>query len=76
LDGHRNSARAAERDRKLSIGALILSCLAVAIAAGLSSAPAYSEDGKADIVLRNGKIYTADKLRSIKQALAVTASKH
>ena len=75
MDGHRNSARAAERDRKLSIGALILSCLAVAIA-GLSSAPAYSEDGKADIVLRNGKIYTADKLRSIKQALAVTASKH
>ena len=29
-----------------------------------------AEDGKADVVLRNGKIYMADKERSIKQAVA------
>jgi hypothetical protein len=28
------------------------------------------EDGNADVVLRNGKIYTADKERSIKEAIA------
>jgi predicted amidohydrolase YtcJ len=33
-----------------------------------------AEAGKADIVLRNGKIYTADAARSIKQALAFTGN--
>ena len=33
-----------------------------------------AEDGKADVVLRNGKIYTADKERSIKQAVAFKAT--
>jgi hypothetical protein len=37
----------------------------------LWSATAEAEDqAKADVVLHNGKIYTADKTRSIKQALA------
>jgi hypothetical protein len=33
-----------------------------------------AEDGKADVVLRNGKIYTADKERSIKQAVSSKAT--
>jgi predicted amidohydrolase YtcJ len=39
----------------------------------LASAPA-GGDGKADIVLRNGKIYTADAARSIKQAIAFSGN--
>jgi predicted amidohydrolase YtcJ len=43
----------------------------LALLALLWSATAEAEDqAKADVVLRNGKIYTADKTRSIKQALA------
>jgi hypothetical protein len=43
----------------------------LAILALLWSATVEAEDqDKADVVLRNGKIYTADKTRSIKQALA------
>jgi adenine deaminase len=39
--------------------------------AWFSSAGAEAEEqAKADVVLRNGKIYTADKERSIKQAIA------
>ena len=30
-----------------------------------------TEDGKADVVLRNGKIYTADPARSIRQSIAL-----
>ena len=30
-----------------------------------------AENGKADVVLRNGKIYTADPARSIRQAVAI-----
>ena len=38
--------------------------------AWFSSAGAEAEEqAKADVVLRNGKIYTADKERSIKQAI-------
>ena len=33
-----------------------------------------AEDGKAEIVLRNGKIYTADPARSIKQAIAFSGN--
>jgi len=33
-----------------------------------------AEDGKADVVLRNGKIYTADPARSIRQAIAFTGN--
>jgi hypothetical protein len=72
LDGHKKLAGAAERDQKLSIRGLISTCLAVAIA-GLSSARVYSKDGKADIVLRNGKIYTADKLRVVLDRDILTA---
>ena len=39
----------------------------------LASAPA-GEDGKADVVLRNGKIYTADSARSIEQAIAFSGN--
>ena len=44
----------------------------LALLAWLSSAGAGAEEqAKADVVLRNGKIYTADKERSIKQAIAL-----
>ena len=44
----------------------------LALLAWLSSAGAEAEEqAKADVVLRNGKIYTADKERSIKQAIAL-----
>jgi predicted amidohydrolase YtcJ len=44
----------------------------LALLAGFSSAGAEAEEqAKADVVLRNGKIYTADKERSIKQAIAL-----
>ena len=33
-----------------------------------------TEDGKADVVLRNGKIYTADPARSIRQSIAFTGN--
>ena len=33
-----------------------------------------AEDGKADVVLRNGKIYTADLARSIRQSIAFTGN--
>jgi predicted amidohydrolase YtcJ len=39
-----------------------------------SSASLAAENGKADVVLRNGKIYTADEQRSIKQAIAFTGN--
>ena len=39
----------------------------------LASAPA-GEDGKADVVLRNGKIYTANSARSIEQAIAFSGN--
>src|SRR5262245_66200157 len=48
--------------------ALILSVI-VSLVAGLCLADGRSAEDKADIVLRNGKIYTADKTRSIKQAI-------
>ena len=47
--------------------AALLSCL------WLASAPA-GGDGKAEVVLRNGKIYTADAARSIKQAIAFSGN--
>jgi predicted amidohydrolase YtcJ len=36
--------------------------------------PAHASEGKADVVLRNGKIYTADSTRSIAQAIAFTGN--
>ena len=47
--------------------ALLLVCLAPADAKA-------EEKGKADVVLRNGKIYTADPARSIKQAIAFSGN--
>ena len=49
------------------------SLLILATCLSLTAAQA-AEDGKADIVLRNGKIYTADATRSIQQALAFTGN--
>ena len=43
-------------------------CLAVMVS-GLWSAA--TEAAEADVVLHNGKIYTADKERSIRQAIAI-----
>jgi predicted amidohydrolase YtcJ len=42
----------------------------VSLVAGLWLADARTAEETADVVLRNGKIYTADKTRSIKQAIA------
>ena len=36
--------------------------------------PAQATEGKADVVLQNGKIYTADPTRSIAQAIAFTGN--
>jgi len=47
--------------------ALLLSCLWIADAGA-------EEQGKADVVLRNGKIYTADSARSIRQAIAFSGN--
>lgn len=47
--------------------ALLLSCLWITDAGA-------GEQGKADVVLRNGKIYTADPARSIKQAIAFSGN--
>jgi predicted amidohydrolase YtcJ len=48
-------------------------CIALALSLGVAMAEA-GKDGKADVVLRNGKIYTADPARSIRQALALTGN--
>jgi predicted amidohydrolase YtcJ len=55
-----------EAVRAVCLAALV-SCL------WFASAPA-AEDGRADVVLRNGKIYTADPARSIRQAIAFTGN--
>ncbi len=48
-------------------------CIALALSLGVAMAEG-PEDGKAEVVLRNGKIYTADPSRSIRQALAFTGN--
>jgi predicted amidohydrolase YtcJ len=49
-------------------------CLAASVSGFWFGAVHAAEQGKADVVLRNGKIYTADKERSIKQAIAFTGN--
>ena len=49
---------------------LIGAYLAVMVSALWLAAADAVEDGNADVVLRDGKIYTADKERSIKEAIA------
>lgn len=56
---------------------LVMRALLLAILAGLVAGAGFAgseaaEPVKADVVLRNGKIYTADKAHSIKQAVAFT----
>ena len=51
----------------LVVIATLVSCLLLATARA-------AEDGKANIVLRNGKIYTADPARSIRQSIAFTGN--
>jgi predicted amidohydrolase YtcJ len=48
----------------------ILALLASVLSAGAEA----EEKAKADVVLRNGKIYTADPARSVRQALAFTGN--
>ncbi len=48
-------------------------CIPLALSLGVAMAEG-PEDGKAEVVLRNGKIYTADPSRSIRQALAFTGN--
>lgn len=55
--------RSVLKAQTLVVIATLVSCLWLANARA-------TEDGKADIVLRNGKIYTADQARSIQQAIA------
>ncbi len=52
------------RVQAVSVVVGLVSCLALAAAGG-------AEQDAADIVLRNGQIYTADAQRSIKQAIAI-----
>lgn len=49
------------------------SLLVLATCLWLTAAPA-TEGRKADVVLQNGKIYTADPVRSIRQAIALTGN--
>ena len=53
--------------RGLIARGLIGACLAVMVSGLWSTA---TEAAEVDVVLRNGKIYTADKVRSIRQAIA------
>ena len=60
--------------KRLIAGATIWAGLALLLVS-LAPADAKAEDkGKADVVLRNGKIYTADPARSIKQAIAFSGN--
>ena len=52
------------RVQRLSVVVGLVSCLVLAAAGA-------AEQGIADIVLRNGKLYTADPARSIEQAIAI-----
>jgi predicted amidohydrolase YtcJ len=57
-----------------SIAVAAASCLAaLAVSLGIGAVQA-AEPDKADVVLRNAKIYTADPSRSIQQALAFTGN--
>ncbi|MGA9603023.1 MAG: hypothetical protein WBQ82_02775, partial [Methyloceanibacter sp.] len=61
--------------KRVVAGATIWAGLALLLLVSLAPADAKAEDkGKADVVLRNGKIYTADLARSIKQALAFSGN--
>jgi predicted amidohydrolase YtcJ len=60
-------ARIATRVLPLAMLAALIACM------GLAGSQA-AEPAKADIMLRGGKIYTANKERSIKQAIAVTGN--
>src|SRR5262245_38265661 len=53
------------RAQTLAVAVALVFCL------GLAHARA-GEDGKADVVLRNGQVYTADPAHSIQRAIAVT----
>ncbi len=59
--------RLALRAQTLAVIAGLVSCLWLADGRA-------AEDGKADVVLRNGKIYTANSTRSIKQAIAFSGN--
>ena len=63
----------------MSPGRLVLRVQVVAVIVGLVSClwlddVRAAEDGKADVVLRHGKIYTADPARSIGQSIAFTGN--
>jgi predicted amidohydrolase YtcJ len=45
-----------------------------ALASAAATAPRAADDGKADVVFTNGRIYTVDPARSVQQALAVTGN--
>ena len=55
-------------------GMTALRTTVAACVALLTSCPGLNSEGKADVVLRNGKIYTADSTRSIAQAIAFTGN--
>ena len=63
----------------MSPGRLVLRVQVLAVIVGLVSClwlndVRAAKDGKADVVLRNGKIYTADPARSIGQSIAFTGN--
>lgn len=61
------------RGRAVTLGAVFALVAVTAFGAG-SAFAAEPGEIKADVVLKNGKIYTADPSRSIKQALAFTGN--
>jgi len=60
--------------KRMVAGAAIWASLALLLISLARADATAEEKGKADVVLRNGKIYTADPARSIKQAIAFSGN--
>ena len=59
--------------RTLSLRTVAVATLAALASVASATAP-WAADGKADVVFKNGRIYTVDAARSVRQALAVTGN--
>jgi predicted amidohydrolase YtcJ len=58
-----------------SISRITAATAFAALLAGSTVLPAHAaDDGKADVVFKNGRIYTVDPARSVQQALAITGN--
>lgn len=61
-------------NRTLSLRTAAMATLAALASVVAATAPQAADCGKADVVFTNGKIYTVDPARSVRQALAVTGN--